>query len=354
MSLGALAQKRKKTIGDILNKIEKQQKSIQVKKKKNNLPRIKELKPIRKVNLRKVKPPSSSQLYYSEETNEIELEKATDELIQEAYRLTQRFKKSRKRGELWLRLAELYIEKARLIEIRLQSKYDRQLQDYQSGKRKKKPMLNLKLATTYNRKAIQLYEWFLKDYPRDPKVGQALFLLGYNYFEIGQAAQGRKYYLRLTKQHPNSLFVNESNFSLGEFYFDNEKWGKALGYYKKIIQNKEARLYSFALYKSAWCQYKLGRGKQALKSLEKVIYVGRTIKGKAQRKRVNRIRLGSEAVKDIIIFYVEVGSYKGAESYFSRVVGKNLHQIYWTDWPIIIWIQETERRQNLSLTLSLL
>ena len=321
MSVSAFAQK-KKTIGDVLRKIEKQQKALQVQKKKSSLPQFKRIKPLKKVNLRKVKPPSYSQLYHEEGTDEAELERATDKLIEEAYGFTQKFKKSRNRGEFWLRLAELYVEKARLIEMRLQTKYDRELESYQAKKRKRKPKLDLRSANTYNKKAIQLYEWFLRDYPKNEKTAQALFLLGYNYFELGQAQKGKKYYVRLTKEYPNSIFVDESNFSLGEFYFDNEKWGEALKYYQRIVKNKRATLYSFALYKSAWCQYKMGQSKKALKSLERVIYVGRVAKRKVRNKKVSRIRLASEAVKDIIIFYVDVGSYKQSESYFERVVGK--------------------------------
>lgn len=322
LSSEVFAKRDSQTIGDVFKNIQRQQKGISVQKKRKVLPNFRKIKPLKKVNLRKVKPPSLSKFYYDEETSEAELEKATDALIADAYRLTQRFKRSRRRGELWLRLAELYLEKARLIEFRLQANYDRQLQDYQSRKRKRVPRLNLKSAMVYNRKAIQLYEWFLRDYPKDSKADQALFLLGYNYFEIGNPQKGRGYYLRLTRDYPKSVFVDESNFSVGEFYFDNERWEEALEHYGKITKKKKARLYSFALYKSSWCQYKMGFGKQALKSLEKVIYIGRRAKGRDKDRKISRIRLASEAVRDIVVFYADVGSYKGAREYFFRVVGE--------------------------------
>ena len=319
-SLCAFAQKNRKTVGDILNKIVKQEEMLR--KKKSSLPKFTKVKRLKKVNLRKIKPPSSAILYYDEGSDGLELEKATDRLIADAYKLTEKFKKSSRRGELWLRLAELYVEKSRLIELRLQDKYDLQLEAYHSGKRKSRPRLNLRAASAYNQKAIQLYLWFLRDYPKDSKRPQALFLLGYNYFELGDTKKGREYYLRLTKEHPRSAFVEESHFSLGEFYFENEKWEEAIVHYKKVTKNPSGKLYSFALYKTAWCQYKMGRIKRGLKSLEKVIYMGRVAKGREkQGGRVSRIRLASEAVKDIVPFYAEVGSPKDANEYFARVVG---------------------------------
>ena len=323
-SLCVFADKERETIGDLLNKIGEQGKTFQ--KRRSLLPQIKKLrkhKPLRKVDLGEVKPPSSVFLYYDEDFDGVELERVTDQLIADAYELTKRFKKSSRRGELWLRLAQLYLEKSRLIELRLQDKYDRQLEAYHSGKIKRLPKLNLRAANEYNKKAIQLYLWFLRDYPKDRKLPQVLFLLGHNYFELGDTKRGMEYYLRLTREHPKSVFVDESHFSLGEFYFEKEKWESAATHYKRILKNKRSRIYSFAMYKLAWCQYKTNKMQAALRSLEKVIYAGRVDKNREQsRTRVNRIRLASEAIRDLVLFYAEVGSPARAGEYFSRVVGE--------------------------------
>lgn len=139
------------------------------------------------VNLNTVKPPRSTEILSNSNRtgNEIEYEKTLDRQIQELYKLTQKFARNDNRGELWLRLAELYIEKASLVDFRKQDIYDKQLKFYLDGKTKIKPKLDTVESHQYNRKAIQLYEWFLRDFPRDPKQAQALFFLGYNYFEIG-------------------------------------------------------------------------------------------------------------------------------------------------------------------------
>ncbi len=320
LSAGDLHAKRKrKTVGDVLKKIE----SIKVKKKKNLLPDSKKyLKTKTRVNLRSVKPPSSNRFYYDEGTSEQELEKITDEQIKHLYGMTQKFKKSSRRGELWVRLAELYVDKAKLIELRLQTDYDNALAAHQSGKRKRRPRLNLKPAEQYNKKSIQLYEWFIRDFPKDPKIDQALFFLGYNYFEIGKVEKGRAKYTQLTKRFPKSPYVDESNFALGEYYFEREKWKPAKKHYDKIARNRRSRLYSFALYKGAWCKYKTGKTKSALKDLERVILEGRKAKsGDRGNKKVSRIRLASEAVKDIVVFYPEVYKVQQARGYLNRVVG---------------------------------
>lgn len=312
-----------KTIGDILKNIEKKAEKVQFSKQKSALPQTTQQQAAQ-VNFRQVKPPASKKLYYEEGTDEAELEKVLDEQINQLYNLTQQYKRSSKRGELWLRLAELYVEKARLIEFRLQARHDQQMEAFQAGKIKTKPKLNLEPSLAYNRKAIQLYEWFIRDFPKDPKMDQALFFLGFNHFELNEVKKGQEYYLRLTKEYPNSQYVVESNFALGEYNFENEKWKEALSFYSKVAQEKKSRLYSFALYKSAWCYYKMQNTKRGLTFLEQVILEGRRSKGAKEGGHggVSRVRLATEAIKDLIVFYAEAGDPSKARDYFEDVVGK--------------------------------
>lgn len=324
-SVHAQDKRSRNTVGDLLKKIDKNTKKVTIKKDSTSLPAFKKQETLlKKTNLYEVKPPSRSTLYYEEGTNEAELEKITDQGIRQLYKLTQQFKTSKRRGELWLRLAELYVEKSRLIEYRLQQNYDDNIAKFNKGETKTRPKLDLTPAQDYNRKSVQLYEWFLRDFPKDEKVDQALFFLGYNYFELNQPEKGKDYYKKLTDQHPKSPYIEESNFALGEYYFEREMWTDALKHYTSVASNKRARLFSFALYKQAWCQYKTGAVKQALQSLERVIRAGRVAKGSQDGSAggVSRIRLATEAQKDLVIFYAEAGTPQHARGYFEEIAGE--------------------------------
>jgi cellulose synthase operon protein C len=274
-------------------------------------------------DLRRVRPPRSSE-FYTGTSKEAEYERLLELEIKKLYQLSQQYRKSINRGEIWLRLAERYVEKARLVEFREQAKYDLQIKEYLEKRSRVKPEMNTRLARDYNRKAIELYEWFLKDFPNDNKVDQALFFLGYNYFELGQTQKGEEFYQRLVKDYPNSAYVTESYFALGEYFFDNEQWQKALDAYQKVISRKKARLNMFALYKGAWCLYRLNRLEGALKTLERVIRLSGGVGEKAETiagQALNRVRLGSEALKDYVPFYAETGEYKTALERFNAVAG---------------------------------
>jgi TolA-binding protein len=298
-----------------------------VQREKTALPTSQALRaPVVTRSLGEVKPPRSNEFY---ETNnkEAEYEHLVDEEIKALYSLSQQNKRSPNRGEIWLRLGERYVEKARLIEFREQADYDKQLKAFMDKKTHVRPKIDNHSSRDYNRKAIELYQWFVQDFPKDAKVDQALFFLGYNQFELGNPDAGERYYLQLLHQFPESGYVTESRFALGEYYFENEQWQKALDNYVKVIEAKRARLNAFALYKSSWCYYRLGRASAGLKSLERVVRLSRaneasdsSVSGGGKRA-VNRVRLASEALKDYVPFYAEAGDPRRAASEFLRVSG---------------------------------
>ncbi|MCB0343326.1 MAG: tetratricopeptide repeat protein [Bdellovibrionales bacterium] len=321
-------QKKNRTVGDILKTIEKQARESQIQKEKSALPEAAaQQKSAPKTY--KITAPKSSKFYYEQGSDEGALEQATDDAIKQTVRVIKRLGRSPKRGELWLRLAELYVDKARLIDFRIQNKYDEQLKLYQEGKVKSRPKLVLDEANKYNIEAIKLYELFLKDFPKDDKVPQALYFLGYNYFELGDVAKGEVFYRRLTKEYPKSTYVTESNFTLGEYYFEKENYKEAHKYYVRVVKDKSHRLYSFGWYKLAWSLFKLGEHSKAIAGLRQVIFIGRKNKGQSESDgRVPQIKLASEAIKDLVLFYGESGKYKTARSDFKKIVGtKNLDRM---------------------------
>lgn len=300
------------------------QKAIDLKKENSALPQSQALKaPVVTHSLGAVKPPRSDAFY--EGTKEAQYEQLVDQEINALYKLSQANRRSANRGEIWLRLGERYVEKARLVSFREQNDFDKKMADYNAKKTRIKPKIDWTLSHEYNKKAVQLYEWFVNDFPKDPKVDQALFFLGYNQFELDNPKEGERYYLELVQRFPDSPYVTESRFALGEYYFENEQWRKALDNYNQVIAVKKARLNSFALYKSSWCYYRLGQTPLGLKNLERVIRMARAgDQGEGQKsggRAVNRIRLGVEATKDYVPFYAETGDPRRASSEFMRVTG---------------------------------
>lgn len=273
-------------------------------------------------NLDIIKPTKSYEIMNSQNLTEVvEYEKILDEQISELYKLTKKFQDSDKRGELWVRLAELYVEKGSLVDYRRQKEYDSRLLAFNKGKTKVKPVLNGDEPRSYFKKSVQLYEWFQKDFPNDPKLPQALYFLGFNYFELNDPKKGEKYYTELAERFPNSVFVDEASFALGEYNFENENWKEAYKRYAPVIKNKKHNLNAMATYKGAWCLYRLGRNQEALKYMEHIIRMSKSATDRDSKKQL-KAKLEIEALRDIVVFYAAAGESDKAVEYFSSMVGE--------------------------------
>ncbi len=297
----------------------KQMGNLTLRKLKSEIPPAKATrkKRVRARNVGLIKPPSSKKFYiYDDDPRKAEYNRLVDEEIRKLYKLSKQYKRSRSRGEIWLRLGERYVEKAQIIDFKLQDAYDKKLKAYNEGKTKVKPRPpSRREVRDYHKRALRLYEWFVRDFPKDRKVPQALYFLGYNNFEIGNLKKGEKYYLQLTRRFPNSVYVSESHFALGEYYFEKEQWKKALAEYMKVVDQRRSRLFTFALYKASWCYYRGGAYKTALSTLTKVIKISRGSRSEEAvegTRAVDKMRLAKEAVGDFVSFYEQTGRYKQA------------------------------------------
>lgn len=317
--------KKKVTLGDLLKKAAEESrgsKAVQTEKKSVVVPdSTLVFKEKVNVNLNQVKPPKISEMYKYEDSDTAVYEKTLNLQIDELYRLTQKFKTSSNRGELWLRLAELYVEKADIIDRHKQDEYDKRLKDYQSGRIKVKPELEIADAKEYNKKAIQLYEWFLRDFPNDPKVSQALFFLGYNNYELGNNEVGAKYYDLLTSKFPTSQFSGEAHFAIAEGNFEKEKWASAYKEYSFLIKDNKHNLHAIAMYKSAWCLFRIGRTEEAIKYMDYIVKSSQLAQknGPVSGKKINTVRLENEAIKDLVVFLADIGDTRRAITYFRNV-----------------------------------
>jgi len=323
---------KKKTVGEFLSQVQQESRGGRLSTTEKNetaLPKANQnlgFSGKSNYDLESVKPPRSNEILRSAATGDLaEYERILNRQIDELYRLTQKFKNSENRGELWLRLAELYVEKSILLDTRKQDEFDQKVKLFNEGKLKKRPILDERDARELNRKAIQLYDWFLKDFPRDEKTPQAYFFLGFNHFELGQFDKGAEFYEKLIKSYPKSPFVGEAQFSLAEFYFENEKWTLAYNRYAPLIKNRKHRLHTYSVYKGAWCLYRLGQYDQALKYLESIIRDSQVVGGDelASKRIVNKEKLENEALRDIVAFYASDRPAEGAPAYFQRVTGRD-------------------------------
>ena len=258
---------------------------------------IKKKKPGRRLRLSEVAPGNSLKSFYPAGSDEAELERVTNQGIRHLYSLLRK----KRSADLTLRLGSLYADKAKLISQKLEEDYNAKLQAFKSGQRKLKPVLNLKSAKVYNRKSLKLFEDFQAFYPKNSRMDEVLFFLGFNFYELNNEKKGIKYFALLEKCYPKSAYIYEAKFKLGEHHFQDNDWPQSYKYYTQVARSKRGKFYFFALYKLAWSSYKMGKIDRGLQYLSRIIKEGRKFKVRSDRNQV--VTFDDEAIEDLVLFY---------------------------------------------------
>ncbi|TMA42009.1 MAG: tetratricopeptide repeat protein, partial [Deltaproteobacteria bacterium] len=116
-------------------------------------------------------------------------------------------------------------------------------------------------------------------------------------------------------QYPKSRFVPDAWVQTGEHFFATNDLPRAREAFEKAASFHLPKLYAFALYKLAWCDYNAGAYGAAIAKFKEVIAYS---EGEA---RGDRVQLRQEALKDIVLAYAHVDAIDGAVAYLAEKAG---------------------------------
>ena len=228
-----------------------------------------------------------------------------DEAIEQLERIIAKSEvRSPHRADLLYQLSELNLEKAKYFERKEVAKYEEAYRQYQEqrrrGQRIREPKEEHPDSERYRAQAMQVYETILKDYPSYDRRDEVLFALGYHLYDLGRREQGIARYLELIRSYPNSRLIPDTYLQLGNHYFDiANDLQRGRENYEKALASKVPKIYSYALYKLAWCDYNAGRPQDALAKLKEVVSYANTRGGEI-------LDLKNEALADTVGLFVQL------------------------------------------------
>jgi len=185
-------------------------------------------------------------------------------------------------------------------------------------------------APDYTR-VMALYDRILTGHPNFSRYDFVLYMKAFALTELGQIENALAHYRRILTEFPESRFVPDAHMALAETSFGDEQWQPALVEFEQVLLFRDSDLYDMALFKSAWCLWRLGRTTDAATRFRQVLDLGRdrTRLSAAQRRRLRDLQ--DEALdyliqvftedetnspRDLSAFLTEIG----AERYTQRVL----------------------------------
>lgn len=216
------------------------------------------------------------------------------------------------RADGTFKLAELLWEEARRLYLVAMDDYGRALEGCQrdaSGcaSPPTEPRIDLKESEA-------LYVALLEEFPDFERADLATYLIGFAAKEDQREDEAMARFREVIERFPNSPLYGDAWMMVGEHHFGQGKWAEARDAYAEILKIRTAATYDLAMFKTAWCDWKLGDVDLAARRFKEVLdlAVAAEQSGTAAQQR-RSAGLRDEALEYLVVVFTEDRSISAAE-----------------------------------------
>ncbi|HVU03014.1 MAG TPA: tetratricopeptide repeat protein [Polyangiaceae bacterium] len=157
-------------------------------------------------------------------------------------------------------------------------------------------------------KSRQRFLTVLREYKTYREYDLALYIDGFLATEMGKHEEALDRFNKILAWFPKSRFVPDAHMVRAEYEFvkDNPDYSHAYQEYEEVLKHKDSDLYDIALFKSAWCLWRLGQTDEAAR---RFLVVFKTTaeagSGVSAKRRAELDELQAEALKNLVAVFVE-------------------------------------------------
>ncbi|MEZ0312593.1 MAG: tetratricopeptide repeat protein [Myxococcota bacterium] len=246
-----------------------------------------------------------------------------DEAIEKLKRLLPTVSEGPQKAELVFRLSEMYWAKSKFARLRAMQAWDQSLEKWTAnGKRGEEPTLEREPksaeSAAYRADALKLYQQILAQYPSYERRDEVLYSLASAQYDAGETKLGVETFWTLIKEYPDSVYAADAWLQLGEHFFNGGKLVNAVKAYEAAAATKRPRVYAYAMYKLAWCDFNLQDYPAALAKFRAVVAYAKEQRagGEGELGEHDRLQLLDEALNDMVRVYSHMDSFEDAFAYY--------------------------------------
>ncbi len=261
------------------------------------------------------------------------IDQKTQELITQLETLVQREGQKARQGELKMRLAELYFERARAVAAQESEAWEESIKKWEklsaeAQAKETRPVLKTPKANGYRNKALSLYRELEKD-SRGSDQGRSrlirrdevLFFLGSSAVSMGFQEEAVRAFEEFIAKYQSSMRAFSSRLQLADLYFSQGKFEKGIPLYLRVAAGEGAKeggiedleqFQSYALYKLGWSYLNTKQADKAVMALQ------RTLEKAKEMKSERRLAFEKEAAKDLIRAFAMADRFDEGEKFYEN------------------------------------
>jgi TolA-binding protein len=259
-------------------------------------------------------------------------EKQVTEARREGIRLLEDYLRESTRGgeqaEALYKLAELYWEESKAAYLDRMERYQAAVTACHES-RDACPRVPRRPPTVDLSRAQSVYDRLIKQYPRFRKIDTVIYLYAFSLRDQGKLGEAIRYFQIIIDRFPRSRFTADAWMAIAEFrFYEQQNYKTSLEAYERVLKHPKSTLYDLALFKTAWCYWKLGQTTKSAERFKDVLDLAKKKAGKSEAEQKRAAELQGQALDYLVELFTEDDSKTAADAFefLAQIGGKEYSQ----------------------------
>jgi TolA-binding protein len=231
---------------------------------------------------------------------------------------------SKEQAEAMYKLAELYWEESKAVYLEKMGRYQAAVSACHAD-RAECPKVPRRPPTVELAQAQAVYLQLIDGYPKFRKIDTVIYLYAFSLRDQGKVGESIRYFQILLDRFPRSRYIADAWMAIAEYRFYEQQNSKSsLEAYEKVLQHPKSTLYDLALFKTAWCYWKLGDTTKSALRFKDVLDLAKKKAGRTEDQQKRAEELQGQALDYLVELFTEddTKSAHDAFEFLAQIGGK--------------------------------
>src|SRR4029079_11811297 len=231
---------------------------------------------------------------------------------------------SREQAEALYKLAELYWEESKAVYLEKMGKYQEAVTACHND-RANCPRVPRKPPHVDLSQAQAVYLRLISNYPKFRKIDTVIYLYAFSLRDQSKTGEAVKYFQIILDKYPRSRYIADAWMAIAEYrFYEQQNYKSSLEAYEKVLQHPKSQLYDLALFKTAWCYWKLGDTTKSALRFKDVLDLAKKKAGRTEEQQKRAAELQGQALDYLVELFTEddTKSAHDAFEFLAQIGGK--------------------------------
>ena len=231
---------------------------------------------------------------------------------------------SKEQAEALYKLAELYWEESKAVYLEKMGRYQEAVTACHND-RANCPRVPHKPPTVDLSQAQAVYLRLISNYPKFRKIDTVIYLYAFSLRDQGKIGESIKYFQTILDKYPKSRYIADAWMAIAEYrFYEQQNYKSSLEAYEKVLQHPKSQLYDLALFKTAWCYWKLGDTNKSALRFKDVLDLAKKKAGRTEEQQKRAAELQGQALDYLVELFTEddTKSAHDAFEFLAQIGGK--------------------------------